>query len=158
MHTHSPAEWAAFLSLGTGLAAAFSVPYFLLVDADRFAWPDLSPLLENRAGARLLVEMVRARRPLTSAVPEATDDRSLRRVHPAGTRRTHVLLDPLPQRGRPTRRGGLLMPNCDCGAADEFEHLPECIRYAAHEQWDIADEVALTDGHRPLAARGRRAA
>lgn len=32
--THSPAEWAAFLSLGTGISAAVSIPFFLLVDAD----------------------------------------------------------------------------------------------------------------------------
>jgi hypothetical protein len=32
-HTHSLAEWAAFLSLGVGVHAAFSVFYFLLVDA-----------------------------------------------------------------------------------------------------------------------------
>lgn len=51
------------------------------------------------------------------------------------------------------------MNNCDCGAVDEMDHLPECIRYAAREQWHIADEVALTDGYRPLPARhARRAA
>lgn len=33
-HTHSLAEWAAFLSLGVGVHAAFSVLYFLLVDSD----------------------------------------------------------------------------------------------------------------------------
>lgn len=32
--THSLAEWAAFLSLGVGGYAAFSAPFFLLVDAD----------------------------------------------------------------------------------------------------------------------------
>jgi len=42
-----------------------------------------------------------------------------------------------------------MLPNCDCGAVDECDHLPECIRYAAHEQWDIADEVAMEDGYRP---------
>ncbi len=42
-----------------------------------------------------------------------------------------------------------MLPNCDCGAVDECDHLPECIRHAAHEQWDIADEVALEDGYRP---------
>lgn len=35
MHqTHSLAEWAAFLSLGVGLPAAVSVPFWLAVDAD----------------------------------------------------------------------------------------------------------------------------
>ena len=32
--THSLAEWSAFLSLGVGVHAALSVPYFLAVDAD----------------------------------------------------------------------------------------------------------------------------
>lgn len=32
--THSLAEWAAFVSLGVSVHAAFSAPYFLLVDAD----------------------------------------------------------------------------------------------------------------------------
>lgn len=31
--THSLAEWASVLSLGIGVHAGFSVPYFLLVDA-----------------------------------------------------------------------------------------------------------------------------
>lgn len=33
-HTHTPAEWAALLSLGISCHAAMSVPYFVLVDAD----------------------------------------------------------------------------------------------------------------------------
>lgn len=33
-HTHSLADWTAFLSLGTSVHAALSVPYFLTVDAD----------------------------------------------------------------------------------------------------------------------------
>lgn len=41
MSTHSPAEWASFLSLGVGVHAAFSVPYFLLVDASRADFPRL---------------------------------------------------------------------------------------------------------------------
>jgi hypothetical protein len=45
------------------------------------------------------------------------------------------------------------MPNCDCGAVDETDHLPECIRSAAHEQWDIADEVAMEDGYQPARMR-----
>jgi hypothetical protein len=35
MSTHSPAEWAAFLSLGVGVHGAFSAPYFLFVNATR---------------------------------------------------------------------------------------------------------------------------
>lgn len=40
-HTHSLAEWAAFLSLGVGVHASFSVFYFLLVDAHRSDFPRL---------------------------------------------------------------------------------------------------------------------
>lgn len=40
-HTHSLGEWAAFLSLGLGVHAAFSVFYFLLVDASRSDFPRL---------------------------------------------------------------------------------------------------------------------
>lgn len=40
-HTHSLAEWAAFLSLGVGVHASFSVFYFLLVDASRSDFPRL---------------------------------------------------------------------------------------------------------------------
>lgn len=39
--THSLAEWFAFLSLGVGVHAAFSVFYFLLVDASRSDFPRL---------------------------------------------------------------------------------------------------------------------
>jgi len=46
-----------------------------------------------------------------------------------------------------------MLPNCDCGAVDESDHLPECIRSAAHEQWDVADEVAMEDTGRPWGAR-----
>ncbi|MCZ4509907.1 hypothetical protein O3Q52_17230 [Streptomyces sp. ActVer] len=34
MQTHSLADWSAFLMLGVSGYAAFSAPYFLLVDAD----------------------------------------------------------------------------------------------------------------------------
>lgn len=33
-NTHSPAEWAGFLSLGVAVHASLSVPYFVFVDAD----------------------------------------------------------------------------------------------------------------------------
>ncbi|MDX3587304.1 hypothetical protein [Streptomyces europaeiscabiei] len=37
--TRDLAEWAAFLSLGVGVHSAFSVFYFLLVDASRSDFP-----------------------------------------------------------------------------------------------------------------------
>ena len=40
-HTRDLAEWAQFVSLGVGVHAAFSVPYFLLVDASRSDFPRL---------------------------------------------------------------------------------------------------------------------
>lgn len=39
MHTTSPSEWAQMTSLAVALYAAGSAPYFLLVDAEYFAWP-----------------------------------------------------------------------------------------------------------------------
>ncbi|WP_060887616.1 hypothetical protein [Streptomyces caniscabiei] len=42
-----------------------------------------------------------------------------------------------------------MLPNCDCGAVDETDHLDCCIRRAAREEWGIADEVAAEDGYRP---------
>jgi hypothetical protein len=39
MTAASPAEWAQMVSLSVGLYAAASAPYFLLVDAERWAWP-----------------------------------------------------------------------------------------------------------------------
>ncbi|MDX3714364.1 hypothetical protein PV733_36665 [Streptomyces europaeiscabiei] len=39
--THDLGEWAAFLSLGVGVHASFSVFYFLLVDASRCDFPRL---------------------------------------------------------------------------------------------------------------------
>jgi len=59
--THTLAEWAAFLSLGLSMASATATPYFLLVDADHFAWPNVRPLLESRTADRLLVELVNAK-------------------------------------------------------------------------------------------------
>jgi len=58
-HTHDLSEWAAFLSLGVGVHAALSMPYFLFVDAN-LADFDPHPLLA-RAVDRLLVEVVRAK-------------------------------------------------------------------------------------------------
>jgi hypothetical protein len=59
--THTPTEWAAFLSLGLSLTSATASPCFLLVDADHFAWPNCRPLLESRAADWLLVEVVNAK-------------------------------------------------------------------------------------------------
>lgn len=42
-----------------------------------------------------------------------------------------------------------MLPNCDCGAVDETDHLNVCIRGVASKQLDIADEVAMEDGYRP---------
>lgn len=49
-HTHDLAEWFAFLLLGVGSHAAFSVPYFLTVDADLTDFdprPAVSRLVES---------------------------------------------------------------------------------------------------------------
>jgi len=48
-HTHTIAEWAAFLSLGISLTSATATPYFLLVDADHFAWPQPLTAAMDRA-------------------------------------------------------------------------------------------------------------
>jgi hypothetical protein len=57
--THDLAEWAAFLSLGVGVHAAFSVPYFLLVDAD-FADFDPRPLVRRAIESGRLVPVWQA--------------------------------------------------------------------------------------------------
>jgi hypothetical protein len=48
-HTHTPAEWAEMVSLAVALYAAASVPYFLLVDADRADF-DPRPAARRSAG------------------------------------------------------------------------------------------------------------
>jgi hypothetical protein len=70
-HTHTPAEWLAFLSLGLSLTSATASPFLLLVDADHFAWPDCRPLLESRTADRLLVEVVTAKAVLRDAALSA---------------------------------------------------------------------------------------
>lgn len=40
-HTHDLSEWAAFLSLGVGIHASFSVVWFVTVDAHRSDFPRL---------------------------------------------------------------------------------------------------------------------
>jgi hypothetical protein len=58
-HTHSLAEWFAFLLLGVGVHGSYSVPYFLFVDANL---ADFDPRpLALRAADRLLVEIVNAK-------------------------------------------------------------------------------------------------
>lgn len=45
-----------------------------------------------------------------------------------------------------------MLPNCDCGACCEAcGHYDDCIRYEARER-NVADEVALEDGYRPMPA------
>jgi hypothetical protein len=39
MHTTTASEWAQMVSLAVGIYAAASAPYFLLVDAEVWAWP-----------------------------------------------------------------------------------------------------------------------
>ncbi|MFC5202812.1 hypothetical protein [Streptomyces kaempferi] len=58
--THTPAEWAGFLSLGVGFWAACAALLYLICDAEPADF-DLRPLLLT-AWDRLLVEIVRARR------------------------------------------------------------------------------------------------
>ena len=44
-----------------------------------------------------------------------------------------------------------MLPNCDCGACcEKCGHYDDCIRMAGRER-NIADEVAMEDGYRPLA-------
>lgn len=50
-HTHSLAEWLQMLSFAVGLHASCSVPYFLTVDTEVWAWP--RPVLAASARARL---------------------------------------------------------------------------------------------------------
>lgn len=64
--THTPSEWAAFLSLGTAIAAAVSIPFWLWVDADYLLIEDWQPL-----GDRALVETTRARHTVCRARQQA---------------------------------------------------------------------------------------
>jgi len=67
-HVASAAEWAEMVSLAVGLHAAFSVPYFLLVDMEVWWWPRPVVAAVDRvrpssrvAADRLLVAVVNAR-------------------------------------------------------------------------------------------------
>lgn len=42
------------------------------------------------------------------------------------------------------------MPNCDCAAVDDTDHLPTCARYDQATELDIAHEVAMEDGYQPV--------
>jgi len=69
-HTHSLAEWLAFLSLGFGVHGGFSVPYFLFVEAslaDFNPRPALARVAESGRVDPLLVAVVNARLSLRDA-------------------------------------------------------------------------------------------
>lgn len=68
MATTTAAEWAQMVSLSVGLYAAVSAPYFLLVEAEVWAWPrpmtaavDRVRPVVRRVGDRLLVTVANAR-------------------------------------------------------------------------------------------------
>ena len=62
MSTHTPAEWAAALSLGTGAYATGAALLLLLVDADAPAWwPDAAQRAHARETAAHAVEQARLR-------------------------------------------------------------------------------------------------
>jgi hypothetical protein len=56
--THSLAEWASVLSLGIGVHSAFSVFYFLLVDASRRDF-DPRPLLARAVRSEAVYPLLR---------------------------------------------------------------------------------------------------
>lgn len=63
-HTHTLAEWLAFLSLGVAGWASPSVPYFLLVDADLADFdprPAVSRAVESGRVDWLLITVANAR-------------------------------------------------------------------------------------------------
>lgn len=73
-HTHSLAEWAAFLSLGVGVHASFSVFWFLLVDAHRTDFdprPWLARTIRSEALYPLLREWDTARHASREALRDA---------------------------------------------------------------------------------------
>jgi hypothetical protein len=63
-HTHTPAEWAQMVSLAVSGYAAFSVPYFVLVDADLKDFdprPAVSRVVESGRLDLLLIAVTNAR-------------------------------------------------------------------------------------------------
>jgi hypothetical protein len=81
--TTTPTEWVEAVSIALMLCGTVAVPFFLLVDADPSDFdprPVVRRLLDTDAGARLLVEIVRARYTLTALALA----QSLRLAVPAG--------------------------------------------------------------------------
>ncbi|MFF0790423.1 hypothetical protein [Streptomyces spiralis] len=78
-------DWAAVLSLGTGITAAASIPYHLFVDAEP---DDFDPrrLLDTTAGGRLIVEIVRAKHTVRDALLTAAALVMLLTATPEATR------------------------------------------------------------------------
>lgn len=74
MHTHSPAEWVAFLSLGLSISSAVSIPFWLFVDADLADFdprPRLAHAIESGRFDRLLIAVTNARHVARCATAEA---------------------------------------------------------------------------------------
>lgn len=60
MTTHTPADWAAFLSLGLSVSSAVSIPFWLFVDAELADFdprPALSRLVESGRLDPLLIRV-----------------------------------------------------------------------------------------------------
>ena len=75
-HTHDLAEWAAFLSLGVGVHAALSVPYFLTVDADLADFdprPAMSRLVESGRLDLALITVANAKYDVRETASEARE-------------------------------------------------------------------------------------
>lgn len=71
---HSPAEWAAFLSLAVGIASAASVPFQLTVDADLADFdprPGLARLVESGRVDAVLIAVVNAKHTARTAAVRA---------------------------------------------------------------------------------------
>lgn len=72
--THDLAEWFAFLSLGVGVHAALSVPYFLAVDADFADFdprPAVSRAIESGRLDVVLIAVANARYDVREFVTDA---------------------------------------------------------------------------------------
>lgn len=70
-HTHSLAEWAAFLLLGLGLSSAASIPFWLTYDADLADFdprPVLSWAVESGRMDLLLIAVADAKHDVRVAV------------------------------------------------------------------------------------------
>lgn len=74
MSTHTPAEWAAFLSLGLSISSAASIPFWLMVDAvpaDFNPCPRLARAIESGHYDRLLCAVANAKHDTHAAVSRA---------------------------------------------------------------------------------------